>query len=630
MIEYLILLPVFIKRLIIIINDSVLIVFALIFSFSIRLGYWYFPEGNLLIACLGAPLIAVPIFIRFGLYRVVIRYISFSTIYSLVKAISLYAIIWGVVGFMSAIDGIPRSVILINWVLAILLVGGLRVLARVFFNNYYKDNIKKKRVLIYGAGEAGVQLMYELRHSEIYTPVGFIDRNEELQGRRIEDLNIYAEETIPYLINKLKVNGILIAIPSTSSETRLLIINKLEKYPVEIRILRSLDSLNNGKVTIDDLHEVNVSDLLGRDASVPNQKLMAKNISNKVVMVTGAGGSIGSELCRQIMLLNPKILILYEISEFALYKVEMELNEKFLVNKVSIYPILGNVNNALRLSSTLKHFKVATIFHAAAYKHVPLVELNVTEGVSNNIFGTLCCAQEAITAKVENFVLISSDKAVRPSNVMGATKRSAELILQALSSEQKVTKFTMVRFGNVLGSSGSVIPLFQRQIKSGGPITVTDPNIIRYFMTITEAVELVIQACSMTNGGDVFVLDMGKPIRIYDLAKKMVNLSGLTIKDETNLSGDIEVKYTGLRPGEKLFEELLIGKNVDKTEVPLIMRAKEPMIEWRELELILDKIKESLAINDYIKIRELLIELVPEYSPKSTISDILAKKLTFK
>ena len=374
------------------------------------------------------------------------------------------------------------------------------------------------------------------------------------------------------------------------------------------------------------MQEVNIEDLLGRDAVLPNQKLLSKNIAGKIVMVTGAGGSIGSEICRQTLSLKPKALILYEMSELALYTIEKEFSDNG-AHHIDIYPVLGSVNNRSRLNSIFKHFQVDTVYHAAAYKHVPLVEFNNAEGVENNLFGTLNCAQAALDSGVETFVLISTDKAVRPTNTMGATKRCAELVLQALSEKQNDTKFTMVRFGNVLDSSGSVIPLFKKQIKEGGPVTVTDKRITRYFMTISEAVELVIQAGAMGKGGDVFVLDMGKPVSIDVMAKKMIRLSGLEVKDESHPDGDIEIKYTGLRPGEKLYEELLIGGNISDTNNPLIMRAKEDMVSWDEIKPILDSLKEEVKNCDNEKIRKLLIELVPGFKPQSEITDILYKKI---
>ena len=519
--------------------DSVVLVSILLASFSIRLGYWYFPESDLIWVIFGAPIIATFIFVRFGLYRAVIRYVGFKALWSIVQAVSLYALVWGVIGFMAAVDGIPRSVILINWALSLLAIGGFRIMARWLLtrdgntNNNTNTFSDCKRALVYGAGDAGIQLVSALAHSSEYNPVGFVDDSKELQGNQITGLDVYSIDAIAGVISKLKVDEVLIAMPSASRTKRLDIINILESYPVLVRMLPGVAELAEGKVSIGDLREVSIKDLLGRDVVDANKELLGKNITNKTVVVTGAGGSIGSELCRQIVFLKPKALILYEMSELALYTIEKEISN-IGIHSLDIYPVLGSVNNKARLSNVFKRFDVDTIYHAAAYKHVPMVEFNNTEGVDNNIFGTLNCAQAAIESGVETFVLISTDKAVRPTNTMGATKRSAELILQALSAKQSGTKFTMVRFGNVLGSSGSVIPLFRQQIKDGGPVTVTDENMVRYFMMIPEAVELVIQAGAMGTGGDVFVLDMGKPVRIDDLAKNMIRLSGLEVKDESN------------------------------------------------------------------------------------------------
>lgn len=638
------------KQLVMLFADSVALVLILLASFSIRLGYWYYPESDLVWVIFGAPVVASIIFVRFGLYRAVIRYIGFKALWAIVQAVSLYALVWGAIGFMVATDGIPRSVILINWVLSLLAIGGVRIFARALlsentnfkflmfnFELNGKSQGDKKRVLVYGAGDAGVQLVSALSHSSEYNPVGFVDDLKELQGNQITGLNVYSIDAIEGVISKLRVDEVLIAMPSASRTKRLDIINILESYPVLVRMLPGVAELAEGKVSIGDLREVSIKDLLGRDTVVPNKELLSKNITNKVVVVTGAGGSIGSELCRQIVFLKPKALILYEMSELALYTIEKELSN-IGMHSMDLYPILGSVNNKTRLTNVFKRFGVDTVYHAAAYKHVPMVEFNNTEGVDNNIFGTLNCAQVAIDTGVETFVLISTDKAVRPTNTMGATKRSAELVLQALQLKGHVpnsksgisehvpliaTKFTMVRFGNVLGSSGSVIPLFKQQIKVGGPVTVTDVNMVRYFMTIPEAVELVIQAGAMGLGGDVFVLDMGKPVKIDDLAKKMIRLSGLEVKDDAHPEGDIEITYTGLRPGEKLYEELLIGDNVSHTDNPLIMRAREELLTWDELEPILNNLQTAIQDCDQHKLRELLIELVPGFKPQCEISDIL-------
>jgi FlaA1/EpsC-like NDP-sugar epimerase len=427
---------------------------------------------------------------------------------------------------------------------------------------------------------------------------------------------------------------VLLAMPAISRVQRNEIISFLEPFKILVRSLPGVSELAQGKVKVADLREVSIKDLLGRDSVAANKELLSLNITNKVVMVTGAGGSIGSELCRQILLLKPQVLIMFERSELALYSIDQELSRTAMAS-TKILPMLGSVSNRNRLSQIMKRFDVHTIYHAAAYKHVPMVEYNNAEGVSNNIFGTLNCAQVAIDNEVETFVLISTDKAVRPTNTMGATKRFAEMILQALTLRieqnsqrgaedgQYGTRFSMVRFGNVLDSSGSVLPLFKEQIKRGGPVTVTDPEILRYFMSIPEAVELVIQAGAMAKGGDVFVLDMGKPVRILDLAKKMIRLSGLQIKEKLYPDGDIEIEFTGLRPGEKLYEELLIGDNISVTDNPMIMRAKEEMLAWDDLKLILDGLEQSVDSGDYDKLRQLLIKAVPGFKPQSDITDIL-------
>ena len=626
--------------------DVILLIFVLWLSYSIRLDYWYFPKDDTIRLILAAPVIGIPIFLKLGLYNFVIRHIDLKELWIVVQAVSLYALLWGIAGSFIQSDFVrergfvveifPRTVIIINWILAILTIGAIRICIRFIlsknlkfsiFNYDFKEKINtddggKRRVLIYGAGDAGLQLSLALNNSSKLHPIGFIDDNKDVQGTRISGLNVYASNDIEDLINDLKVDEVLIAIPSASRADRFTIIDRLERYPVVVRTLPGLTEIAQGKVKIDDLLQVSIKDLLGRKSVEPNGLLLGKNITDKTIVVTGAGGSIGSELCRQIAYLKPKALILFEINELALYSIDKELNN-FNTDIFNIYPILGSVNNKKRLKNVFEHFKVDTVYHAAAYKHVPMVEFNNTEGVDNNVFGTLNCAMSAIDSGVKNFVLISTDKAVRPTNTMGATKRVAELILQALSVKQNITTFCMVRFGNVLGSSGSVIPLFKKQIIEGGPLTVTDKNIIRYFMTVTEAVELTIQAGAMGTGGDVFVLDMGKPVKIKELAEKMIQLSGLHVKDELHTDGDIEIIYTGLRAGEKLYEELLIGDNVSKTENPLIMRAKEDMINWEELKIYLDELFNSSNNYDHLKTRKTLKKIVSGFNPQGEIQDIL-------
>ncbi|MBE8189933.1 MAG: polysaccharide biosynthesis protein [Candidatus Thioglobus sp.] len=606
------------KQLIMILLDSFMLISILLAAFSVRLGYWYFPQSDLIWTIFGAPIIAVVIFIRFGLYHLVIRYIGFKALWSVVQAVSLYSLIWGIIGFMAAVDGIPRSVILINWLLAIVAISGSRMAASWLLAGRAGKFSKQKRVAIYGAGEAGRQLLVALQQSYEYQPLFFIDDSTALHKQIINGVKVQSPKSIENLIQKQQISEILLAMPSVSHGRLREVLDFLAPLPVVVRSLPGVSELAQGKVNIADIKSLSVEDLLGRDTVVADSQLLGQNISGQVVLVTGAGGSIGSELCRQIVSLQPKALILYEMSELALYNISQELSAK-----TEIFALLGSVNNKSRLLQICRHFCVQTIYHAAAYKHVPLVEFNNTEGVNNNVFGTLNCAAAAIEAKVETFVLISTDKAVRPTNTMGASKRCAELVLQALSATQKVTKFSMVRFGNVLGSSGSVIPLFTQQINAGGPITVTDKNITRYFMTIPEAVELVIQAGAMGNKGDVFVLDMGEPVRIADLAKQMIHLSGLEIKDSSNPNGDIEIEFTGLRPGEKLFEELLISDNTFKTEHPMILRAEEEMLDWADLEQILVQLKTQIDANNPQALRDLLLKTITNFKPQCAVADLL-------
>ena len=605
------------KQLIMLAFDIAALIAVLLASFSMRLGVWYVPENEMLWLVFAAPVLALPIFMRFGLYRAVIRYISFKALWSIAQAVSLYALLWGVITFMSAAQGIPRSVILINWVLSLLVISGARLIARWLFDDM--GNNTGKKVIIYGAGSAGRQLLVALEHSTEYAAVAFIDDNKALVKGFVNGIEVIDKSKLKFFIDKYQVEEILLAMPSISNSCRKQIIDFLQEFAIKVRTLPSISEIVSGKIQPSDLQQIKIQDLLGRDAVAANQSLLGRNITAKVVMVTGAGGSIGSELCRQIVALKPQALILYELSELALYNIDKELANV----DIEVYPLLGSVNNSHRLSQVLKRFSVDTIYHAAAYKHVPMVEFNNTEGANNNVLGTLCIAQAAIDANVKTFVLISTDKAVRPTNTMGVTKRCAELILQALSATQTTTTFSMVRFGNVLGSSGSVIPLFTQQIKQGGPITVTDENIIRYFMTIPEAVELVIQAGAMGTGGDVFVLDMGEPIRIIDLAKQMIHLSGLEIKNKHNPDGDIAIEYTGLRPGEKLFEELLIGDSISDTDNPLIMCAQEDSLPWDELEPILTGLHSAIIKCDQQKLRQLLIQAVPDFKPQCEITDPL-------
>jgi FlaA1/EpsC-like NDP-sugar epimerase len=616
------------KRTLMVLFDACTVIASIFLAFSLRLGHFYYPTGNnhLLLIMIASPILALPIFYAFGFYREVIRYVGFKALWQINQATTLYAVLWALISFMAVIDGIPRTVILINWSIVLMSVGGSRFFARWVLSqeNITNPLSQKRNVLIYGSGSAGRELCTALYQSSEYNPVAFVDNSVELYRQSINGLEVFNEDDIEDLIQKHNIKEVLLALPSISRRRRNEIIAILNPLPINVRSLPSVSELAQGKVKIDDLRDVSIKDLLGREPVKPNEELLKLKITGKVVLVTGAGGSIGSELCRQIILQKPKQLILYEINEFSLYNVEQEF-DKIEMSHVEILPILGSVRDRKRFQNVVKHFSVQTIYHAAAYKHVPLVEYNILEGVLNNTFGTLIAAEVALAEKVETFVLISTDKAVRPTNTMGATKRIAELVLQALSKQESSTCFTMVRFGNVLDSSGSVIPLFKQQIKNGGPVTVTNTNMVRYFMTIPEAVELVVQAGAMGKGGDVFVLDMGEPVRIYDLAIKMIQLSGLQVLDEDNLDGDIEIKCIGLRPGEKLYEELLVGDNISQTDSLLIMRAEESMLDWEDLKPILDQLNEAINNSDQEKVRELLIEAVPEFKPQCDIADLLFK-----
>jgi len=608
------------KKITVFLSDTFIVLFSIFSSFSLRLGSIYIPTKEHIIFILLAPVIAVLFFEKFGLYRVVNRYIDLPIIYSAAKAVSIYSFIWGTMIFLFSIEGVPRSVILINWVISTSLIVGARVFIGLYFNKADQPlNQDKKRVIIYGSGEAGRQLFRSLKASKKFTPIFFVDDDKNLYGTNIFNVEVIPAERIQQNILKYDISEIFLAIPSLEPIRKKEILNSIESYGIPVRLLPSLDKLVSDDIYFEDLKRISLNDLLGRERVSPDKNLLTKNIKNKVVLITGAGGSIGSELSRQISKHGPDKVILYEQNEFALFSIHSEL----IKNNSNIYPVLGSVNNLNRLIKILTKYKVNVIYHAAAYKHVPMVEHNISEGVMNNVFGTLNCAKAAINAKVDTFVLISSDKAVRPTNIMGATKRVAEIILQNFSNENTPTKFCMVRFGNVLGSSGSVIPLFQDQIKNGGPITLTHKNITRFFMVLSEAVELVIQAASLSKGGEIFLLDMGEPVKIYDLAKKMIHLSGKTIKNSENPNGDIEIKIIGLRPGEKLFEELLIDRNAQKTVHPLIIKGSDASEMSQSFSMLISKLEEYLLDNNTKKIIETLSQIVPEYSPSSRVVDFL-------
>lgn len=567
--------------------------------------------------------VTVFIFAKLGLYRAVLRYVGFKVLWTVSLGIFLSTLCLVTFSFFFEIF-LPRTVSVIYFAFAILLIGGVRLFFRMLVNRGKGSRVP---VLIYGAGSSGRQLQLALNQGQEFFPVAFVDDAPHLRKALIQGNNVYSPDEIGELIMRFGVKKILLAIPSASRVVRQDVLRRLEPFPCEVLSIPGMADLVGGKAQINELKEVSIEDLLGRDPVAPIPELLNANITGKRVMVTGAGGSIGSELCRQIIRCKPEKLILFELSEYGLYAIDKELSDvcEHEGIDVEIVPLLGSVQRQNRLFTIMSNLRVQTVYHAAAYKHVPLVEYNVVEGVRNNIFGTLYCAQAAIESGVETFVLISTDKAVRPTNTMGATKRLAELVLQALASAQNQTRFCMVRFGNVLGSSGSVVPLFRKQIRDGGPLTVTHPDIIRYFMTIPEASQLVIQAGAMGSGGDVFVLDMGQPVKIIELAHRMIRLSGLTLKNEQSPNGDIEVKITGLRPGEKLFEELLIGDNVLGTHHPRIMKANEQLLPWAELRALLLRIDAACHHFDHEQLRSLLLEAPAAFTPTDGICDLVWK-----
>ncbi len=616
------------KQLFLALMDTFFVVFALWAAYSLRFGVPYEPFGNQIWLWVMAPALALPVFVYFDLYRAIIRYIGFKAMWSLFQAVSLYALLWGVASYLSGIPLIPRSVILLNWMLCLFFVAGARMLVRWWFvGEQFKGGQKasakpQKNVMIYGAGAAGVQLALLLHYDSGALAVAYIDDNPEMQGHYVNGLIVVSPDEIEDYIKRNQVDEILLAIPSLRRSGRKEILARLEPYPVMVRTLPAVAEIAQGKVKIEDIREVDIADLLGRDAVDPIASLLDANVKDKVVMVTGAGGSIGSELCRQILGRSPQLLVLYEISEFLLYQIELELGEKYADKLVCV---LGSVQNQPRLESVFERYQVHTIYHAAAYKHVPMIESNPIEGVENNIFGTLAAAKAAQNTGVGTFVLVSTDKAVRPTNVMGATKRFAELILQAMSVEGGgSTRYTMVRFGNVLGSSGSVVPLFRDQIRVGGPVTVTSDDMVRYFMTIREAALLVIQAGAMGEHGGLYVLKMGEPVRILDLAKQMIHLSGLEVKDASNPEGDIEIELTGLRPGEKRYEELLIDGSSSETTHPRIFAGHEHSISFSEVEAYIDKLKQAIDQNQLADIQQVFHDAVNGYQPDHNITDLAA------
>ncbi|MFZ5581045.1 MAG: polysaccharide biosynthesis protein [Pseudomonadota bacterium] len=626
------------KRFVALSVDLGLCVLTVWLAFYLRLGEFVALSGTALWAVAASVGIALPIFVVSGLYRAIFRYSGWPALLAVARAVGIYGLLYASVFTAIGVAGVPRTVGIIQPILLLLFVGASRALARVWLGDQYLSILKRAsrpKVLIYGAGTTGRQLAAAMANSHEMQVAGFLDDDDRLHGHVLNGQPIYNPADLDNLATTLNISDVLLAMPSLSRKRRNEILSQIRVARVAVRTLPSVTDLAQGKVSISDLRELDIDDLLGREPVTPNHILLVKNIVGKVVLVTGAGGSIGSELCRQILAVNPAKLLLIEQSEFALYAIHQELEEKLAGLDVAtppvLVPLLASVQDDDRMREIMSTWHPDTVYHAAAYKHVPLVEHNPAAGIKNNMLGTLRTAQAAAENGVSDFVLISTDKAVRPTNVMGASKRLAEMALQALAAAHAATqgntvgaggtKFSMVRFGNVLGSSGSVVPKFRQQIRDGGPITLTHPEVTRYFMTIPEAAQLVIQAGAMAKGGDVFVLDMGQPVKIMDLARRMVELSGLTVKDEQHPEGDIEIAVTGLRPGEKLYEELLIGDNPKPTVHPRIMKAHEEFIPWAEFEAKLTALEMALNVNDVGVIRLMMQQLVAGYIPRDDIVD---------
>ncbi len=618
------------KRIVVLTVDLSLCVLTVWLAYYLRLGEFISFTGQsewaqgavwAVAASVGC---ALPIFIISGLYRAIFRYSGWPALLAVARAVGIYGLLYASIFTAISVVGVPRTVGIIQPILLLLFVGAARALARVWLGDHYQSILKhasRAKVLIYGAGATGRQLVAAMANSHEMQVVGFLDDDNRLHGHVLNGQPIYNPADLGNLVTALPISDVLLAMPSISRKRRNEVLSQIRTARVSVRTLPSVTDLAQGKVSVSDLRELDIDDLLGRESVMPNHILLAMNVRSKVVMVTGSGGSIGSELCRQILSLGPAKLLLIEQSEFALYSIHQELDEKLADREIVLVPLLASVQDDDRMREIMSTWHPDTVYHAAAYKHVPLVEHNPAEGVKNNVLGTLRTAQAAAESGVADFVLISTDKAVRPTNIMGASKRLAEMVLQALAATNLGTKFSMVRFGNVLGSSGSVVPKFRQQIRDGGPITLTHLEITRYFMTIPEASQLVIQAGAMAKGGDVFVLDMGQSVKIMDLARRMIELSGLTVKDEQNPDGDIEIEITGLRPGEKLYEELLIGDNPQPTSHSRIMKAHEEFIPWADLECKLNALEMALNVNDVGLIRLMMGRLVPGYTPNDGIVD---------
>jgi FlaA1/EpsC-like NDP-sugar epimerase len=613
------------KRFVALAVDLGLCVLTVWLAYYLRLGEFVALSGTALWAVGASIGIALPIFIVSGLYRAIFRYSGWPALLAVARAVGIYGLLYASVFTAIGVAGVPRTVGIIQPILLLLFVGASRALARVWLGDQYLSILKhasRPKVLIYGAGNTGRQLAAAMANSHEMQVAGYLDDDDRLHGHVLNGQPIYNPSDLDNLAVTLNISDVLLAMPSLSRRRRNEILGQIRVAKVAVRTLPNVTDLAQGKVSISDLRELDIDDLLGREPVMPNHILLAMNVRSKVVMVTGAGGSIGSELCRQILAVGPNKLLLIEQSEFALYGIQQELEEKIISGRdIVLVPLLASVQDNERMNEIMSTWHPDTVYHAAAYKHVPLVEHNPAEGIKNNVLGTLRTAQAAAENGVSDFVLISTDKAVRPTNIMGASKRLAEMALQALAASTSGTKFSMVRFGNVLGSSGSVVPKFRQQIRDGGPITLTHPEITRYFMTIPEASQLVIQAGAMAKGGDVFVLEMGQSVKIMDLARRMIELSGLTVKDGQNPDGDIEIEITGLRPGEKLYEELLIGDNPKPTSHSRIIKAHEEFVPWSELEGKLKSLEMALNVNDVGVIRLIMEKLVTGYTPSDEIVD---------
>jgi len=613
-------LPRYTKKIIAIIIDVGLCIFCTWLAFYLRLEQFVKINNVTTLAVEISVLLAIPIFWLMGLYKTIFRFADSSIIFTVFITTFAYALLYFAVIGIYGIDGIPRSIGIIQPILLFLLISASRVTIKFLFLTNYKKSKNKNNVLIYGAGNAGRQLLTSLESNPEMRVLGFLDDDPQFHRQKILGQTVYDPLNIAKLINNNNIDLVLLALPSITRQKRNQIIERINKYKVTVKTLPSIKDIVEGKISVSDIKDLSIDDLLNREQVEPNLELLSKNTKSKTAMVTGAGGSIGSEIACQIIKLKPKKLILIESNEFALYKISEEL--KNITQGIKIIPLLLNIQNSSKLEKVFKTFNVDTVYHAAAYKHVPLVEENICESIRNNVFGTLVLAQAVIKYNVSNFVLISTDKAVRPTNIMGATKRLAEICVQSLydNQNQKI-KFAIVRFGNVLESSGSVIPKFKKQIKVGGPVTLTHPDVTRYFMTITEASQLVIQAGAMAEKCEVFVLDMGESIRIKDLIIKMVKLSGLSVKDSKNLEGDIEIKITGLRPGEKLYEELLIGDNPKKTYHEKIQKAQDPFVSFNRLKIDLDHLLNLIEENKVEEVKNMLSNLVSSYRSNSKIVD---------